>query len=72
MRKIKLAMYVSLDGVIENPAWTAPFWNEEISDMQEQYLHSSDALLLGYDNWRTTTPSSGRPPGSAAAAAASR
>ena len=47
MRKIKLAMYVSLDGVVENPAWTAPFWNDELSDLQEEYLYSSDALLLG-------------------------
>jgi dihydrofolate reductase len=47
MRKIKLAIYVSLDGVVENPAWTAPFWNEELSDMQEAYLFSSDTLLLG-------------------------
>jgi dihydrofolate reductase len=45
--KLKLAMYVSLDGVVENPAWTGPFWNDELSDLQEEYLFSSDALLLG-------------------------
>ena len=28
MRKLKLAMYVSLYGVVENPAWTAPFWDD--------------------------------------------
>jgi dihydrofolate reductase len=47
MRKLKLAMYVSLDGVVENPAWTGPFWNDELSDLQEAYLFSSDALVLG-------------------------
>ncbi len=47
MRKLKLAMYVSLDGVVENPAWTAPFWNDELSDLQAEYLYASDALLLG-------------------------
>ena len=47
MRKLKLAMYVSLDGVVEEPAWTGPFWNDELSGLQEAYLYSSDALVLG-------------------------
>ena len=47
MRKIKLAMYVSLDGVVENPAWTGPFWNDELARLQRDYLFASDALLLG-------------------------
>ena len=47
MRKLKLAMYVSLDGVVEGPAWTGPFWNDELSDLQADYLYASDALLLG-------------------------
>jgi dihydrofolate reductase len=47
MRKVKLAMYVSLDGVVENPAWTGPFWNDQLSKLQADYLFSSDALLLG-------------------------
>jgi dihydrofolate reductase len=46
-RKVKLAMYVSLDGVVENPAWTGPFWNDELSQLQKDYLFASDALLLG-------------------------
>ena len=47
MRKLKLAMYVSLDGVVENPAWTGPYWNDQLSDLQAEYLYSSDALVLG-------------------------
>jgi len=47
MRKLKLAMYVSLDGVVENPAWTGPFWNDQLSELQADYLYASDALLLG-------------------------
>jgi len=46
MRKLKLAMYVSLDGVVENPAWTGPFWNDQLSQLQADYLFASDALLL--------------------------
>jgi dihydrofolate reductase len=60
MRKLKLAMYVALDGVVENPAWTAPFWNDELSDLQEAYLYSSDALVLGrvtYEGFAASWPS---------------
>src|SRR5215467_7486685 len=59
MRKLKLAMYVSLDGVVEDPAWTAPFWNDELSDLQEEYLYSSDALVLGrvtYEGFAASWP----------------
>ncbi|HEX5224163.1 MAG TPA: dihydrofolate reductase family protein [Solirubrobacteraceae bacterium] len=59
MRKVKLAMYVALDGVVENPAWTAPYWNDEISAMQEEYLYSSDELLLGrvtYEGFAASWP----------------
>jgi dihydrofolate reductase len=47
MRTLKLAMYVSLDGVVEDPAWSGPFWNDELAAMQAEYLYSSDALVLG-------------------------
>jgi dihydrofolate reductase len=47
MRKVKLAMYVALDGVVEGPGWTGPFWNDELAKLQSDYLFSSDALLLG-------------------------
>jgi len=47
MRKVKLAMYVSLDGVVQDPAWTAPFWNDQLATLQSDYLFASDALLLG-------------------------
>jgi hypothetical protein len=63
MRKVKLAMYVSLDGVVENPAWTGPFWSDELSELQRDYLFTSDALLLGRSPW---TRASGTPPSSRA------
>lgn len=47
MRKIKVSMYMALDGVVENPMWTFPYWNDEIAEMQKNALFSSDALLLG-------------------------
>ena len=59
MRKIKLAMYVSLDGVVENPAWTGPFWDNELAKLQYDYLFASDALLLGrvtYEGFASAWP----------------
>ena len=59
MRKLKLAMYISLDGVVENPAWTGPFFNDELSQMQADYLFSSDALVLGrvtYESFASSWP----------------
>jgi dihydrofolate reductase len=47
MRKVVVSMYVSLDGVIEEPAWTWPYWNEEIAKFKFDELFASDALLLG-------------------------
>src|ERR1700751_1443916 len=60
MRTLKLAMYVALDGVVEAPAWTSPFWNDELSDLQEAYLFASDALVLGrvtYEGFAASWPS---------------
>ena len=53
-------MYVSLDGVVEGPSWTGPYWNDQLSDMQEEYLYSSDALVLGrvtYEGFAAAWPS---------------
>ena len=47
MRKIIASEYVSLDGVMEEPAWTAPYWNDEIAMFKFDELFASDALLLG-------------------------
>lgn len=47
MRRVVAAEYVSLDGVMENPAWTGPFFNDELAKFQNDQLFRSDALLLG-------------------------
>jgi dihydrofolate reductase len=47
MRRIVHAQYVSLDGVVDEPAWTAPYWNDELAALQRHQLSASDALLLG-------------------------
>lgn len=47
MRKIVVTEFVSLDGVMENPAWTFEYWNDEISRFKGEESAASDALLLG-------------------------
>jgi dihydrofolate reductase len=47
MRKLVVTEFVSLDGVMEAPAWTFPYWNDEIANFKGQETDASDALLLG-------------------------
>lgn len=47
MRKIVVTEFVSLDGVMEEPAWTFPYWNDEIAEFKGEESSASDALLLG-------------------------
>ena len=60
MRRIVAAEYVSLDGVMEEPAWTGPYFNEELGKAQLDLLFASDALLLGrvtYEGFAAAWPS---------------
>lgn len=47
MRKLVVTEFVSLDGVMENPGWTFPYWNDEIAKFKAEETLASDALLLG-------------------------
>ena len=47
MRKLIVTEFLSLDGVMENPAWTFPYWNDEIAAFKTEEKNTSDALLLG-------------------------
>jgi dihydrofolate reductase len=47
MRKIVVTEFLSLDGVMEKPAWTFPYWNDEIAAFKTAEKNTSDALLLG-------------------------
>lgn len=47
MRNIVVTTFLSLDGVMEQPAWTAPYWNDEIAKFKGDEQSTSDALLLG-------------------------
>lgn len=47
MSKIVALTYLTLDGVMENPSWTGPFWNDEHNKYAYGQLFNSDALLNG-------------------------
>jgi len=47
MRKVVASMFMALDGVIQEPMWSLPYWNDEIAKFKYNELFSSDALLLG-------------------------
>lgn len=52
MRKIIVSEFLSLDGVMEEPAWTAPFWNDEIAKFKFDELFAVEALLLGRQTYQ--------------------
>ncbi|MBG0827023.1 dihydrofolate reductase family protein [Planomonospora sp. ID67723] len=59
MSKVVAVIYISMDGVVEEPAWTAPFWNDDHGKFQAGQLSYSRALLLGrvtYDGMSQAWP----------------
>ncbi len=47
MGKLYAVEYVSLDAVFEEPAWSGPYFNDELGNWQDENLQEADALLLG-------------------------
>lgn len=47
MSKIVALTYLSLDGVMESPAWTGPYFNSDHAKYAHGQLFASEALLLG-------------------------
>jgi dihydrofolate reductase len=45
--KVFAVEYVTLDGVFEEPAWSGPYFNEELQQFQWNNLVEADGLLLG-------------------------
>jgi dihydrofolate reductase len=64
MRKIIVSEFMALDGVIENPAWTFPYWNDEINQFKADEDAITDCLLLGrvtYEAFAQAWPNSPDP-----------
>ncbi|MCA6092397.1 dihydrofolate reductase family protein [Streptomyces sp. SCA3-4] len=51
MGKIVALVYLSLDGVMESPSWTAPYFDEEHGAYAHRRLFAADALLLGRETY---------------------
>ena len=48
LKKIVLSEYVSLDGVIENPRWTTPYWGDDIARFKfDEYRLLVYPVVLG-------------------------
>jgi dihydrofolate reductase len=47
MGTIIVSEFITLDGVIEGPDWSIPYFNEEIGQFKLDDLFASDALLMG-------------------------
>lgn len=64
MRSLIVTEFLSLDGVMEDPAWTGPYWNDEIAKFKTDETTTSDALLLGrvtYQGFAAVWPQSPDP-----------
>lgn len=67
MRKITVAEFVSLDGVMQAPGgaeedtdggfayggWTGPYWHDDLGATLLQEINQADTLLLGRKTWQT-------------------
>ena len=63
-RNLFATHFVTLDGVVENPSWSAPFWNDEIEAFKREETDRTDALLLGrvtYEQFAQAWPTSPDP-----------
>lgn len=59
MGRIVAVSYVTLDGVFEEPAWSGPYFNEELSAWQDTNLQEADVMLLGrrtYEGFKEAWP----------------
>ena len=54
MRKLVAHLFISLDGVVESPAWTMPYFDADMEAELASQLALQDAVLLGrvsYQEW---------------------
>jgi dihydrofolate reductase len=68
MRKLISGMFITLDGVVENPhGWNPPYYNQEMTDAVQGLLQTADTHLYGrrsYEMFRAvfTGPAGSRLP----------
>lgn len=47
MRKLINSTYITLDGVIENPMWTMPYFDDEAGALAGAQTEAADAMIMG-------------------------
>ena len=60
-RRLTATLFMTLDGVVENPAWSFPYWNDEIRAFKAEETERTAALLLGrvtYEQFAQVWPTS--------------
>ena len=63
-RRVVVSEFLSLDGVMEDPAWTFPCWNDAIAAFKGAETDAAEALLLGritYEAFAAVWPTSPDP-----------
>ena len=63
-RRVVVSEFISLDGVIEEPTWTFPYWNDEIAAFKGEEDTAAESLLLGrvtYEAFAAVWPTSEDP-----------
>ena len=59
MRKLINSTYITLDGVIENPMWTGPYFDDEAGAFAGKQTDAADTMLMGritYDGMSVAWP----------------
>jgi hypothetical protein len=54
MRKLFASLFMSLDGVVENPAWTMSYFDDTGMEILKAAIGEQDTVLLGrvsYEEW---------------------
>lgn len=62
MGRLVISEFISLDGVIDTPSWTAPYWNDDIAAFKGEEMGAARALLQGrvtYDGMAAAWPGRG-------------
>lgn len=62
MGQLIISEFLSLDGVMDTPSWTAPYWDDEIAAFKASETATTGALLQGrvtYDGMAAAWPARG-------------